>query len=112
MTLSKNPSQAMQTECLVTQVVLCLPHANCKVNTLIDCRAHQNFLSQKFVLKKGLIADPTTIRAHIINNHHVVIYRRHAVETQTTDMNRVMRSTEQKFFIINYDDYSVIFRFL
>ena len=108
MALGKNPSQATQTECLVTQVVLCLSHANRKVNALIDCGAHQNFLSQKFVLEEGLIADPTTMGAHTIDGHRVAIYGRHAVETQATDMDGVTRSTEQEFLATDCDDYPVI----
>ena len=45
--LGKDPSQATQTECLVTQIVLSLPHASRRVDTLIDYGAYQNFLSQK-----------------------------------------------------------------
>jgi hypothetical protein len=106
--MANNPSQATQTKCLVTQLVIGLLYASCKVDILIDCGAHQNFLSQKFALEEGLIADPTTIGAHTINKHRVIIYRRHTVEMQATDKDGVTRSSKQEFLATDMDDYQVI----
>ena len=78
--MGKDPAQATQTQCLVTQIVLSLPHASRKVNALIDCGAHQNFLSQKFALEEGLVADPTTMGAHTVNKYRIAIYGRYTVE--------------------------------
>ena len=108
MALGKDPKKATQTQSLVTQVILKLPHANRMVTALIDCGAHQNFLSQKFVIEEGLQANPTTIGAYTIDGHHIAIYGRHTIDTQAIDRDGTKRSTEQEFLATDSDQYQVI----
>jgi hypothetical protein len=106
--LGKDPSRAKQTQSLTTQLILRLPHANRMVTALVDCGAHDNFLSQKLVVEEGLQAIPTSTGAHTIDGHRITIYGRHACYTQTIDMDGTEKDIKQEFLATDSDQYEVI----
>jgi hypothetical protein len=106
--LGKDPSRAKQTQSLTTQLILRLPHANRMVTALVDCGAHDNFLSQKLVVEEGLQAIPTSTGAHTIDGHRITIYGRHACYTQAIDMDGTEKDIKQEFLATDSDQYEVI----
>jgi hypothetical protein len=106
--LGKDPSRAKQIQSLTIQLILRLPHVNRMVTALVDYSAHDNFLSQKLMVKEGLQAIPTSTGAYIIDGHRIIIYGQHACYTQAIDMDGTKKDIKQEFLTTDSNQYEII----
>lgn len=68
----------------------------------------ENFLSQKVIVKEGLVVQPSSIGAYTVDGHDVRIYGRHTCETHARDARGDSRSSMQQYLATDIKHYDAI----
>ncbi len=101
MVLGKNSLRVKDIRCIFIEVTLCLAHGNRKVIALLDYRADEDLISQRFTKENGLEATPIKRMGIIVDGYHIIIYRFYNIIIKVKDSRSEVRTTQRTFYVIN-----------
>jgi len=84
-----------------------------KVKYFIDLKAKENFILQSFVKNTQLLKDISLLlQVQIVNNCIVVLYRTQKLSIAIINSKEICKNNCFKFYIINIQNYKIIFELL
>jgi hypothetical protein len=97
---------------MVVNVALHKKHSIRRLHALLDTGAQGNFLSQSVAIEEGFQANSTSAGAVAVDGHSIVVYSKHTVKTEVTDLFSECRVSNVDFIATNIKRYDAILGWL
>ncbi len=98
MVLNKNLLTVKGTRCILIEIILYFSHENRKITTLLNYKADEDLISQRFIKKNGLKVTPIGYIGITVDKYHITIYKSHNIITKIKDSRNEVRATQYTFY--------------